>query len=280
MADIIRVVILSFVEGLTEFIPVSSTGHLIIVNELVQLKPESFANIFNIIIQLGAIMAVVVLYFQKLNPFSKDEKHKTDTINIWKKVIIGALPAAVLGLLFDDIIDAHLMNAKVVATMLFLWGLVIILIEKRNIKNENTIETMSYRTALMIGIAQCFAMVPGTSRSAATIIGAMLLGLSRVESAEFSFFLAVPTMMAVTLYSVFIKTWGEGTPNAQKGYEMILASTENIMVFIIGNIVAFIVAMIAVKTFINVLAKYGFKFWGWYRIIVGIVLLIYFYLNK
>ena len=254
MADIIRVVILSFVEGLTEFIPVSSTGHLIIVNELVQLKPESFANIFNIIIQLGAIMAVVVLYFLKLNPFSKDEKHKTDTINIWKKVIIGALPAAVLGLLFDDIIDAHLMNAKVVATMLFLWGLVIILIEKRNIKNENTIETMSYRTALMIGIAQCFAMVPGTSRSAATIIGAMLLGLSRVESAEFSFFLKV------------VKLIINKTP----------ITSFQVMLIILGMVLSFIFALIVIRKFMDYVKNHDFVVFGVYRMILSIVVLAYF----
>ena len=265
MADIIRVVILSFVEGLTEFIPVSSTGHLIIVNELVQLKPESFANIFNIIIQLGAIMAVVVLYFQKLNPFSKDEKHKTDTINIWKKVIIGALPAAVLGLLFDDIIDAHLMNAKVVATMLFLWGLVIILIEKRNIKNENTIETMSYRTALMIGIAQCFAMVPGTSRSAATIIGAMLLGLSRVESAEFSFFLAIPTMFGATSLKV-VKLIINKTP----------ITSFQVMLIVLGMVLSFIFALIVIRKFMDYVKNHDFVVFGVYRMILSIVVLVYF----
>ena len=268
MTDIIRVVILSFVEGLTEFIPVSSTGHLIIVNEFVKLKPENFANIFNIIIQLGAIMAVVVLYFHKLNPFSKDEKHKKETLNIWKKVIIGALPAAVLGLLFDDIIDAHLMNAKVVATMLFLWGLVIIYIEKRNINNGNTITGMTYMTAFMIGIAQCFAMIPGTSRSAATIIGAMLLGLSRVEAAEFSFFLAIPTMLGATSLKI-VKLFVKHTP----------ITSFQIMLILLGVVLSFVFALIVIRKFMDYVKNHDFIVFGVYRMILSLVVLTYFFLK-
>uniref|UniRef100_UPI00288B34A9 undecaprenyl-diphosphate phosphatase n=1 Tax=uncultured Anaerococcus sp. TaxID=293428 RepID=UPI00288B34A9 len=219
--DFIKVLILSLVEGVTEFLPVSSTGHLILVNQFVKLEPEGFSNAFNVIIQLGAILSVLVLYFEKLNPWTKAKirlpKNYEDlnrqskayfilshpdkkTINLWFKVIVGVLPAMVLGLLFDDLIDQYLFNPMTVAAMLLLWGLIIIFIEKRNknIKYES-LEDVPYTTILLIGFFQCLAMVPGTSRSAATIIGAMILGLSRSAAAEFSFFLAIPTMLGATL---------------------------------------------------------------------------------
>ena len=220
--DLIKVFILSIVEGVTEFLPVSSTGHLILVNEFVKLEPEKFANAFNVIIQLGAILSVVVLYFRKLNPWDLEKTKKyfpknyeklngqskiyyrlshphKGTMDLWKRVIIGVIPAGVLGLLLDDIIDAYLFNPMVVALMLFVWGIGIILLEKKN-KNENrqrvdNLSLISYKTAFFIGCFQVLAMIPGTSRSAATIIGAMILGLSRSASAEFSFFLAIPTML-------------------------------------------------------------------------------------
>ena len=228
--DLLKVFILSIVEGVTEFLPVSSTGHLILVNEFVKLEPEKFANAFNVIIQLGAILSVVVLYFRKLNPWDLEKTKKyfpknyeklngqskiyyrlshphKETMDLWKRVIIGVIPAGVLGLLLDDIIDAYLFNPMVVALMLFVWGIGIILLEKKN-KNENrqrvdNLSLISYKTAFFIGCFQVLAMIPGTSRSAATIIGAMILGLSRSASAEFSFFLAIPTMLGATLLKVF-----------------------------------------------------------------------------
>lgn len=291
--DLIKVFILSIVEGVTEFLPVSSTGHLILVNEFVKLEPEKFANAFNVIIQLGAILSVVVLYFRKLNPwdFEKTQKyfpknyenlngqskiyyrlthpHK-DTMDLWKRVIIGVIPAGVLGLLLDDIIDAYLFNPMVVALMLFLWGIGIILLEKKN-KNENkkridNLSLISYKTAFFIGCFQVLAMIPGTSRSAATIIGAMILGLSRSASAEFSFFLAIPTMLGATLLKVIKNVSGFS------GYEWIL--------IIIGMILSFIVAYIVIKKFISYVQKNDFIIFGKYRIGLAIIVFLYFLIIK
>ena len=291
--DLIKVFILSIVEGVTEFLPVSSTGHLILVNEFVKLEPEKFANAFNVIIQLGAILSVVVLYFRKLNPwdFEKTQKyfpknyenlngqskiyyrlthpHK-DTMDLWKRVIIGVIPAGVLGLLLDDIIDAYLFNPMVVALMLFLWGIGIILLEKKN-KNENkkridNLSLISYKTAFFVGCFQVLAMIPGTSRSAATIIGAMILGLSRSASAEFSFFLAIPTMLGATLLKVIKNVSGFS------GYEWIL--------IIIGMILSFIVAYIVIKKFISYVQKNDFIIFGKYRIGLAIIVFLYFLIIK
>lgn len=291
--DLIKVFILSLVEGVTEFLPVSSTGHLILVNEFVKLEPEKFANAFNVIIQLGAILSVVVLYFRKLNPwdFEKTQKyfpknyenlngqskvyyrlthpHK-ETMDLWKRVIIGVIPAGVLGLLLDDIIDSYLFNPMVVALMLFLWGIGIILLEKKN-KNENkeridNLSLISYKTAFFIGCFQVLAMIPGTSRSAATIIGAMILGLSRSASAEFSFFLAIPTMLGATLLKVIKNVSGFS------GYEWIL--------IIIGMILSFIVAYIVIKKFISYVQKNDFIIFGKYRIGLAIIVFLYFLIIK
>lgn len=291
--DLIKVFILSIVEGVTEFLPVSSTGHLILVNEFVKLEPEKFANAFNVIIQLGAILSVVVLYFRKLNPwdFEKTQKYfpknyenlngqskfyyrlthpHQETMDLWKRVIIGVIPAGVLGLLLDDIIDAYLFNPMVVALMLFLWGIGIILLEKKN-KNENkkridNLSLISYKTAFFVGCFQVLAMIPGTSRSAATIIGAMILGLSRSASAEFSFFLAIPTMLGATLLKVIKNVSGFS------GYEWIL--------IIIGMVLSFIVAYIVIKKFISYVQKNDFIIFGKYRIGLAIIVFLYFLIIK
>ena len=291
--DLIKVFILSIVEGVTEFLPVSSTGHLILVNEFVKLEPEKFANAFNVIIQLGAILSVVVLYFRKLNPWDYEKTQKffpknyenlngqskiyyrlthphKETMDLWKRVIIGVIPAGVLGLLLDDIIDAYLFNPMVVALMLFLWGIGIILLEKKN-KNENkkridNLSLISYKTAFFIGCFQVLAMIPGTSRSAATIIGAMILGLSRSASAEFSFFLAIPTMLGATLLKVIKNVSGFS------GYEWIL--------IIIGMILSFIVAYIVIKKFISYVQKNDFIIFGKYRIGLAIIVFLYFLIIK
>ena len=291
--DLIKVFIPSIVEGVTEFLPVSSTGHLILVNEFVKLEPEKFANAFNVIIQLGAILSVVVLYFRKLNPWDYEKTQKffpknyenlngqskiyyrlthphKETMDLWKRVIIGVIPAGVLGLLLDDIIDAYLFNPMVVALMLFLWGIGIILLEKKN-KNENkkridNLSLISYKTAFFIGCFQVLAMIPGTSRSAATIIGAMILGLSRSASAEFSFFLAIPTMLGATLLKVIKNVSGFS------GYEWIL--------IIIGMILSFIVAYIVIKKFISYVQKNDFIIFGKYRIGLAIIVFLYFLIIK
>lgn len=282
--DLIKVLILSIVEGVTEFLPVSSTGHLILVNQFVKLEPEGFSNAFNVIIQLGAILSVVVLYFERLNPWTKSNirlpKNYDDlnrqskayfilthpdkkTINLWLKVIVGVLPAMVLGLLFDDLIDAYLFNPMTVAAMLFLWGLIIIFVEKlnKNIKYESLAD-VPYTTILMIGFFQCLAMVPGTSRSAATIIGAMVLGLSRPAAAEFSFFLAIPTMLGATLLKL-VKNLG-----GFSGYEWVL--------ILIGMVLSFIVAFVVIKKFLAYVKKHDFIPFGIYRIILAVVVFLYF----
>lgn len=282
--DLLKVLILSIVEGVTEFLPVSSTGHLILVNQFVKLEPEGFSNAFNVIIQLGAILSVVVLYFERLNPWTKSNirlpKNYDDlnrqskayfilthpdkkTFNLWLKVIVGVLPAMVLGLLFDDLIDAYLFNPMTVAAMLFLWGLIIIFVEKlnKNIKYESLAD-VPYTTILMIGFFQCLAMVPGTSRSAATIIGAMVLGLSRPAAAEFSFFLAIPTMLGATLLKL-VKNLG-----GFSGYEWVL--------ILIGMVLSFIVAFVVIKKFLAYVKKHDFIPFGIYRIILAAVVFLYF----
>ncbi len=282
--DFIKVLILSIVEGVTEFLPVSSTGHLILVNQFVKLEPESFSNAFNVIIQLGAILSVVVLYFERLNPWTKskirlprnyddlNDRSKAyfilthpdkDTIKLWFKVIVGVLPAMVLGLLFDDLIDEYLFNPMTVAAMLFIWGLIIIFVEKRNknIKYEK-ISDVPFMTIFMIGFFQCLAMIPGTSRSAATIMGAMILGLSRPAAAEFSFFLAIPTMLGATLLKL-VKNFG-----GFSGYEWTL--------ILIGMVLSFIVAFIVIKKFLSYVKKHDFIPFGIYRIILAVVVFAYF----
>ncbi len=284
--NLIKVLILSLVEGITEFLPVSSTGHLILVNQFVKLEPEGFSNAFNVIIQLGAILSVVVIYFEKLNPWAKSKqelpkKYKDlnaqskayylathpdkTTINLWLKVIVGVLPAMVLGLLFDDLIDAYLFNPITVAAMLLLWGIIIIFIEKKNktIKYDS-LKDVPYTTIIMIGLFQCLAMVPGTSRSAATIIGAMILGLSRPAAAEFSFFLAIPTMLGATLLKL-IKNLGDFT-----GTEWTL--------ILLGMILSFIVAFIVIKQFLAYVKKHDFIPFGIYRIILAVIVFGYFLL--
>lgn len=287
--DLLKVAILSIVEGVTEFLPVSSTGHLILVNEFVKLEPEGFANAFNVIIQLGAILSVVVLYFRKLNPWDYEKTRMyfpknysslntqskayyrithpdLNTIDLWKRVIIGVIPAGVLGLLFDDFIDEHLFNPMVVAAMLLIWGIAIILVEKKNKREKrqrlDNISLISYKTAFFIGCFQVLAMVPGTSRSAATIIGAMLLGLSRGASAEFSFFLAIPTMLGATLLKVVKNVSGFS------GYEWFL--------ILVGMILSFIVAYIVIKKFISYVQRNDFIIFGKYRIVLSVLVFLFF----
>ncbi|MDO5048000.1 MAG: undecaprenyl-diphosphate phosphatase [Anaerococcus sp.] len=287
--DIIKVLILSIVEGVTEFLPVSSTGHLILVNQFVEMKPEGFSNAFNIIIQLGAILSVVVIYFAKLNPWDYEKTYRyfpknykklngqskfyyrlthpdPKTIKLWKRVIVGILPAMVLGLLFDDLIDTYLFNPMVVGAMLLIWGIIIILVEKKNKNSKrfrhDNIANVPYRTVLLVGFFQTLAMVPGTSRSAATIMGAMILGLSRSAATEFSFFLAIPTMLGATALKVFKNLAGF------TGYQWFL--------IILGMVLSFIVAFVVIKKFLAYIRNHDFIPFGIYRIILSIVVFIYF----
>lgn len=271
--DLLKAVIIAIVEGLTEYLPISSTAHMGFTAALMGMEETEYLKMFQVSIQFGAILSIVVLYWRKFFDFKN--------LSFYIKLACAVIPALGLGYLLDDKIEAVLGNQIAISSVLVLGGIVLLFVD-RWFKNPviHDEKQISIKKAVTIGFWQCLAMMPGTSRSAASIIGGMTQGLSRKAAAEFSFFLAVPTMLAVTVYSVFVKTWGQGTENAQKGYEMILSSQENINVFIIGNLVAFIVALVAVKTFISVLTKYGFRFWGWYRIIIGIGLLIYFYSNN
>ena len=260
-------IIVAIVEGLTEYLPISSTGHMIIAGYLLGIKDDEFTKMYVVAIQFGAILAVVVLYWKKFMDFSK-----------WKfyiKLIIAVIPAIILGLLFSDQIDAMLESPLTVAITLLLGGIIFLYIDKffkvHDIERE---EAISNKKAFIIGIWQCVAMIPGISRSATSIIGGMQQRLTRKLAAEFSFYLAVPTMAAATCYSVFLKNWKAPSGVEIKGYEMILASTENTITFIAGNLIAFVVAILAIKFFIGFLQKHGFKMFGWYRIIVGTALLI------
>src|SRR5690606_24960693 len=244
---------------------VSSTAHMVFAAALLGMEEDEFLKMFQVSIQFGAILSIVVLYWRKFFDFTN--------LKFYLKLAFAVIPALALGYLFDDSIEAVLGNTIAIAVVLVLGGVILLFTDRwfKNPKIQDEKE-LSVKKAVIIGFWQCLAMMPGVSRSAASIIGGMSQGLSRKAAAEFSFFLAVPTMLAVAVYSVFVKTWG----NDMKGYEMIFQDQNHITLFILGNVIAFIVAMIAVKTFIAILARYGFKFWGWYRIIAGILLLAYF----
>ena len=264
--NIIEAIILGIVEGLTEFLPVSSTGHMIITSSLLGIQKDEFTKLFEISIQFGAILAVVTLYGRKFLEF----RH-------WKfygKLIIGVLPALVLGYFFSDKIDTLLESPTTVAIAMLAGGIVLLFIDTAF--NKPVIESddqVSFGNAFTVGFWQTIAMVPGVSRSAASIIGGMQQKFTRHLAAEFSFFLAVPTMFAATAYSLFVKKWShEGI--IRKGYQIILETRENTTAFIVGNVVAFIVAMLAIRLFINYLKVYGFKIFGIYRVLAGIILLL------
>ncbi|SHI83315.1 Undecaprenyl-diphosphatase [Cruoricaptor ignavus] len=265
--DLLKALIIAIVEGLTEYLPVSSTAHMIFTSSIFGIQEDEFVKMFQVSIQFGAILAVVALYWKKFFNFSN--------LNFYLKLAVAVLPALLLGYLFDDYIDAILGKPIPIAVMLVIGGIFLLFIDRlftnQTIDDEKDI---SFKSAVLIGFWQCMAMMPGTSRSAASIIGGMQQKLTRKAAAEFSFFLAVPTMLAVTVYSVFLKKWDyQGIE--QKGYEMLMQG-ENLKLFLIGNAVAFIVAVIAIRFFIGVLTRFGFKPWGWYRIVVGLVLIIYF----
>jgi undecaprenyl-diphosphatase len=264
--SIIEAIIIAIVEGLTEFLPISSTGHMIITSSFLGIGASDFTKLFEVAIQLGAILAVVVLYWKRFFDFTRWQ--------FYVKLIVGVLPALVLGYLFSDRIDKLLESPTTVAVTMLLGGIVLLFID--NFFKKPAIDSdskISYPKAFIIGCWQVLAMIPGVSRSAASIIGGMQQKLTRNLAAEFSFFLAVPTMFAATAYSLVLKKWtGSGLP--RKGYELILENKQNMMAFAVGNIVAFVVAILAIRFFINYLKAYGFKMFGIYRIVAGILLLI------
>lgn len=268
MLEALKVIILGIVEGITEWLPISSTGHLILMEEFVHLQSsEAFISMFNVVIQLGAIMAVVVLYFHKLNPFSpkKTEKQKMMTIQLWVKVLIASVPAAVIGLLFDDFIDEHFMNYFVVAVMLIVYGILFIVIERRHQgreANAHKISELTIPMVLIIGGFQVLALIPGTSRSGATIIGGLLVGASRGLAAEFTFFLAIPVMFGASLLKVI-----------KFGFHF--TGTE-VFLLLLGCVVSFAVSIFAIKFLMEYIKKHDFKAFGVYRIALGIIVLLFF----
>ncbi len=280
--NIFEAIIIAIVEGLTEFLPVSSTGHMIITSSLLHTKNDDFLKLFVVAIQLGSIMAVVLLYWKKFAQFNQWQ--------FYAKLVIGVLPALGFGYFLNDEIDRMLGSEAIVAISLLAGGIVLLYIDnwfqQPIIKNLDLLATevtqselinaddhLTFKKAFIIGCWQVIAMIPGVSRSAASIIGGMQQKLTRNFAAEFSFFLAVPTMFAASGYSLFIKIWsGDGVP--KRGYQLITLSSENIYAFAIGNAVAFVVALLAIKFFINYLKVYGFRIFGIYRIVLGLVLLV------
>ena len=262
MDGIFAAVILGIVEGITEFLPISSTGHLILVNQLVNFT-GSFANMFNVVIQLGAILSVVVYFWRRINPFdnSKTGREERAVWDIWRKTFVALIPALLIGGTIGKIVEDALFNPITVALALIIGGIIIIFIESRpRSASIESIGDMSYKTAFLIGLAQCLAMIPGTSRSAATIIGAMLLGSSRSVAAEFSFFLAIPTMAAASAYSFLnIET---------------KLSLEQWLFLGVGFVTSFVVALVVIAAFMNYIRKKDFKPFGYYRIVIGVIVLI------
>ena len=271
MIEYIKSIIFGIVEGITEWLPVSSTGHLILLNEFLKLDvTEAFYEMYQVVIQLGAILAVIVLFFHKLNPFSpkKDQKQKTRTWILWAKVVVAVIPSAVIGLLLDDWMDANFYNAWVVAAMLILYGVAFILVERRNkghapkIKNCNEID---YRTAILMGAFQCLSLIPGTSRSGSTILGGILLGVSRTAASEFSFFMAIPTMRGARALKLLKYIRGGMIPSGGE-----------IAILLIGCIVSFVVSLLVIKALMKYVRSHSFASFGWYRIVLGAVVLLYF----
>ncbi len=251
-------VILAIVEGLTEFLPVSSTGHMIIVSSLLGIASDPFTKTFTVAIQLGAIASVVILYWKKF----------FQSIDFYFKLFTAFLPAAIVGFLLNDFIDQLLENVLVVACTLILGGIIFLFIDKYFERKQEVEHSLSVAQAIKIGFFQCIAMIPGVSRSASTIIGGLFQGLTKKEAAEFSFFLAVPTMFAASAYKL-LSFYKEGNSLAEN----------QIVLLIIGNVVAFVVGMLAIKSFINYLTKHGFKIFGYYRILLGALILLFYFLG-
>lgn len=264
MSDFFIVIILGMVQGLTEFVPVSSTGHMILVEDFLgsQTFNKGFFDTFLVVVQLPSILAVIAFFWNDINPFVKDKEVFRERITLWSKIVVGVLPAAVLGLLLDDIISSYLSGMGIIASMLILYGIIFIVVSKMDHGGNKVdkIGGVSYKLALAVGFFQCLAMVPGTSRSGATIVGGLLMGLSRAVAAEFSFFLAIPTMFGATLLRV-VKNGLSFTPEEWK-------------LTLVGCVVSFVVSYIVIKWFMAYLKKRDFKIFGIYRIIVGILVIL------
>lgn len=271
--ELLKAVLFGIVEGVTEWLPISSTGHLILLNEFITLNvSDEFRSMFDVVIQLGAILAVIVLFFHKLNPFSprKTEGEKKQTWQLWFKVIAAIIPSGIVGVLFDDWMEAHFHNATVVSIALIVYGVAFILVERRNDrrvggKTVEDVYAIDYKTALLIGCFQCLSLIPGTSRSGSTILGAILIGVGRSAGAEFSFFMAIPTMLGAS---------------AIKGLKFVLsgvsATGTEIGVLIVGCVVSFVVSLLVIRGLMEYVRRHSFSAFGVYRIILGVVVLVYF----
>ena len=272
MIEILKAVLFGIVEGITEWLPISSTGHMILLNEFINLNvSDEFYKLFEVVIQLGAVMAVVVLFFKEIWPLKKQkEKIVLDkkVLNLWGKIIVACIPAVIIGLLFDDILDKYLYNGLVVALALIIYGIIFIVIESKNIgkRNVKSVDKISYKQALEIGAFQLLALIPGTSRSGSTIIGGLLLGLERSVIAEFTFFLAIPVMAGASLLKLLKYIIKVGF--VFNGLE--------IAILVVATIVAFVVSMIVIRFFMNYIKKHDFKVFGYYRIVLGFIVLLYF----
>lgn len=268
--ELLKAAFLGIVEGITEWLPISSTGHMILVEQFIQLNAsDAFKEMFFVVIQLGAIMAVVLLYFHKLNPFapSKSLQQKKETMSIWYKVLVGVLPAAVLGFIFDDWLNAHLYNYQTVALMLFVYGILFIVIENHNKGRSGRVQTfreLSYQTAFLIGVFQVLSLIPGTSRSGATILGGILLGASRSIAAEYSFFLSIPIIFGASALKL-----------VKFGFDF---TGEEQMILLVGMVVAFVISILAIRFLMGYIKRNDFKAFGWYRIVLGILVMAYFLL--
>lgn len=271
--ELLKAVLFGIVEGVTEWLPISSTGHLILLNEFITLNvSDEFRSMFDVVIQLGAILAVIVLFFHKLNPFSprKTEGEKKQTWQLWFKVIAAIIPSGIVGVLFDDWMEAHFHNATVVSIALIVYGVAFILVERRNArrvggKTVEDVYAIDYKTALLIGCFQCLSLIPGTSRSGSTILGAILIGVGRSAGAEFSFFMAIPTMLGAS---------------AIKGLKFLLsgvsATGTEIGVLIVGCVVSFVVSLLVIRGLMEYVRRHSFSAFGVYRIVLGVVVLVYF----
>ena len=268
--ELLKTIVLGIVEGLTEWLPVSSTGHMILVDEFIKLNvSKAFMDMFLVVIQLGAILAVVVLNFERLNPFSsfKSKAEKKQTFQLWYKVMAACMPAAVIGLAFNKFMEEHFMTAQVVAFTLIFYGIMFIVVENYNKRRQprvTKLEKLDYKTALIIGFFQVLALVPGTSRSGATIIGGILFGASRYVATEFTFFLAIPVMFGASLLKLVKFGWN-------------YTGTE-LMILAVGMVTAFVVSVLSIKFLLQYIKKNDFKAFGWYRIALGFIVLAYFFL--
>ncbi len=275
MIELLKAAVLGVIQGITEWLPISSTGHMILADEFIKLlggTDKAFVDLFLVVIQFGSILAVVTLYFRKLNPLSpkKSAAERRETWLMWAKVLAACVPAAIIGLLFDNAINTYLYNPWVVAAALIIYGVLFIVIEnRRNPEKVSDIASMSFKTALIIGVFQVLALIPGTSRSGATILGAVILGASRTLAAEFSFFLAVPVMLGASALKI-VKYLMEG--GSLLG--------QNLGILLVGMAVAYIVSVAAIRFLMGYIRNHDFKAFGWYRIVLGVIVLVYFALVK